>query len=133
MRRILLMGLLVAVALAGLPGTVPAQTPAPDWREGFRAFDKNGDGRIDRAEFQEWIVEGFYFRDQGRKGYLVEADVRGAVAPGVFKAMNRKGDGKLTLDEYLNALFQDFVAADVDQTGSLTMEEIEGYLKRAGK
>ena len=133
MRRMLVAALLVATALASL--TVPglAQTPAPDWREGFRAHDKNGDGRIDRAEFQEWIVEGFYFRDQGRKGYLVEADLQGAVAPGVFQAMNRKGDGKLTMSEYLNALFQDFDAADVDDTGALAMDEIAAYLKRAQK
>jgi Ca2+-binding EF-hand superfamily protein len=133
MGRILVTALIVAAALACLAGPVLAQVPAPDWREGFRAHDKNGDGRIDRAEFQEWIVEGFYFRDQGRKGYLVEADLQGSVAPGVFKAMDRKGDGKLTLNEYLNALFQDFAAADVNGDGVLTQEEIAAYIKGKGK
>jgi Ca2+-binding EF-hand superfamily protein len=133
MRRILLGVLIVAAALGGLAAPVPAQAQAPDWREGFRAHDKNGDGRIDRAEFQEWVVDGFYFRDAGRKGYLVQADLQGMSSPEVFKAMNRKEDGKLTLSECLNALFQDFAAIDVNQDGSITIEEIEVYIKQAGK
>ena len=133
MSRLLVMALLVVAALAGFAVPGLAQTPAPDWREGFRAHDKNGDGRIDRAEFQEWIVDGFYFRDQGHKGYLVQADLQGTASPEVFKAINRKGDGKLTLSEYLNSLFQDFAAIDVHQNGSITVEEIEAYIKRPGK
>lgn len=133
MRRILVTVLIVAATFACLPAPGLAQAPAPDWREGFRAHDKNGDGWIDRAEFQNWIVEGFYFRDQGRKGYLAPADLQGTASPEVFKAINRKGDGKLTMNEYLNALFQDFAAADVDQTGALTMQEIEVYIKQTRK
>jgi hypothetical protein len=45
--------------------------------DGFRAHDGNGDGRIDRAEFQEWMVDVFFQRDQGRKGYLTIGDVQG--------------------------------------------------------
>jgi Ca2+-binding EF-hand superfamily protein len=112
---------------------VIAQAPAPDWREGFRAHDKNGDGRIDRAEFQDWVADGFYFRDKGHKGYLVQADLQGAASPELFKAMNRKGDGKLTLNEVLNALFQDFAAIDANQNGFITVEEIEAYIKQVQK
>jgi hypothetical protein len=130
MGRILVTALIVAATLVCLPGPGLAQTPAPDWRESFRAHDRNGDGRIDRAEFQNWIVDGFYFRDKGHKGYLVQADLQGSASPEVFKAINRKGDGKLTMNEYLNALFQDFAAADVDQTGALTMQEIEVYIRK---
>ena len=133
MSRLLVMALLVVAALAGFAVPGLAQTPAPDWREGFRAHDKNGDGRIDRAEFQEWIVDGFYFRDQGRKGYLVQADLQGSVSVEAFRAMNRKGDGRLSMQEYLNALFQDFAAADANQDGLLTQEEIEAYIKQTGK
>ena len=133
MGRILVTALLVAAAVACLAGPAPAQVSAPDWKEGFRAHDKNGDDRIDRAEFQNWVVEGFYFRDKGHKGYLVQADLQGAASSEVFKAINRKGDGKLTMNEYLNALFQDFAAMDADQNGSITMQEIEVYIKQTGK
>jgi Ca2+-binding EF-hand superfamily protein len=133
MGRFFVTALIVAATLACLFGPVLAQVTAPDWKEGFRAHDKNGDKRIDRAEFQEWVVEGFYFRDKGHKGYLVQADLEGLASPEVFRALNRKGDGKLTMSEYLNALFQDFVAIDVDRNGSITVEEIEVYIKQAKK
>ena len=133
MRRILVTALIVAAALAWVVSPALAQGSAPDWKQGFRAHDKSGDGLIDRAEFQNWIVEAFYFRDKGHKGYLVQADLQGAASPEVFKAINRKGDGKLTMNEYLNALFQDFAAIDVNRNGSITMEEIEVYIKQARK
>src|SRR5262249_55622818 len=59
-------------------------TPQSDWRERFRAYDRNGDGRIDRAEFQEWMVDVFFQRDRDRKGYLTIEDVRGSMTPEVF-------------------------------------------------
>jgi Ca2+-binding EF-hand superfamily protein len=133
MGRILAATLIVVAVFVGLAAPAPAQTQAPDWRAAFRAHDKNNDGRIDRAEFQNWVVEGFYFRDAGRKGFLVQADVQGMASPEVFKAMNRKGDGKLTLNEFLNALFQDFAAIDTDQDGAITAQEIEPYIKQRGK
>jgi len=125
---VLTLGLLGSLALAQTP--IQAQ---PDWKARFASYDRNKDGRIDRAEFQEWMTDVFYLRDKDHKGYLVLEDVRGVMAPETLKAINRKGDGKLSLQEFLNATFQDFAAIDVSQNGSLTMEEIEGYIKKAGK
>jgi Ca2+-binding EF-hand superfamily protein len=119
-------------SLAG--GLAQAQvTPRPDWQERFRAHDQSGDGRIDRAEFQEWMLEVFFQRDQGKKGYLTIDDVRGSMTPEVFKAISRKSDGKLWLPEFLNALFQDFQAIDVDRVGSVTMEQIDSYVRQSRK
>jgi Ca2+-binding EF-hand superfamily protein len=130
-RSLVLIAALVC-SLAG--GLVEAQTTLrPDWRERFRAHDGNGDGRIDRAEFQEWMVDVFFQRDQGRKGYLTIEDVRGSMTPEVFRAMNRRGDGKLWLPEFLNALFQDFQAIDTGREGSITMEQIDAYVRQSPK
>jgi Ca2+-binding EF-hand superfamily protein len=104
--------------------------PRADWKEQFHAHDLNGDGRLDRAEFQEWMVDVFFERDQGKKGYLSIDDVRGAMTPEVFNVMNRKENGKLSLPEFLNALFQDFQAIDADRDGSITIEQIEAYIKQ---
>jgi Ca2+-binding EF-hand superfamily protein len=126
---VLWMAVLVC-SLAG--GLVQAQvTPQPDWRERFQAHDRNGDRRIDRAEFQAWMEDAFFERDRGRKGYLTIEDVRGTMTPKVFTAMNRAGDGKLRLHELLNALFQDFEAMDTDRHGSITMEQIDAYVRSA--
>ena len=105
-------------------------TPPPDWKERFRAFDQNGDGRIDRAEFQDWMVDAFFQRDKGKKGYLTMEDLQGVMTPEIFKALSLKGDGKLWLPDFLNALFQDFQAMDADRAGSITMEQIEAYIQK---
>lgn len=122
---VLVLGLAAGLALAQTP--IAGQT---DWKARFQAHDRNKDGRVDRAEFQEWMTEVFYMRDKDHKGYLVIEDVRDQMKLEVFKAVNRKGDGKLNLQEFLNALFVDFSAADVNGNGGLTVEEIEVYIRR---
>ncbi len=119
---------LLAVLIVTVPVLAQSPTP-PDWKERFRAHDRNGDSRIDREEFQQWMIEVFYFRDQSRKGYLVLADFNGTIGPETLKVINRKGDGKLTLAEFLNAAFLDFQAIDVDKNGYITIEEIERYIR----
>ena len=79
------------------------------------------------------MVEVFFHRDQGRKGYLTIDDVRGSMTPEVFKALDRKPDGKLGLSEFLNAMFQDFQAIDTGQEGSITIEQIEAYVRRPSR
>jgi hypothetical protein len=127
---------LVALTLAALVAaagarTAGAQLPsAPELRQQFQETDRNGDGRIDRAEFHQRSVELFYFLDKDRKGYLVLVDIKG-LSPDEFKAANRKGDGKLTLDEFINARFRQFDLADTNGDGLLVIGEIETYVNRA--
>lgn len=121
-------GLLLAVASAN------AQAPdRADWKDSFRLYDTNQDGRIDRAEFQAWMVEVFFRFDDGKKGYLTLTDLRGRMSPEAFAAANRKGDGKLWLHEFLNARFLDFEAMDGKQNGFVTVEEVEGYIRQSGR
>ncbi len=124
--------LAVAVGLGLLAGAAAAQTtPSPAFQQRFQAHDKNGDGRIDREEFHQWMVEIFYFRDKERKGYLTLEDLKGfGVSSETFKAINRKGDGKLTLEEFVNATFSDFEASDTNRDGTLTLEEMQAYARR---
>ncbi len=130
--RVFILVPLLAIALLTPPAT--AQGPVPsDWKESFQAHDVNGDGLIDRAEFQRWMEDVFYHHDQGRKGYLTPEDVRGMMSPATFKAANRKGDGKLTLKEFLSATFQDFAAIDANGNGAITAEEMERYIQRTRK
>ena len=111
-----------SVATAQTTGPTPAQR---DW---FQRHDKDGDGKLDRAEFQEAVTEIFFIRDKNKRGYLTLTELEGA-SPEAIRAASRKGDNRLTLDEYVNALFKDFAAADTDGDGKLTIVEIDVYIR----
>lgn len=114
-----------------LDGPAMAQNrPAPDTKSWVKEHDRNGDGMIDREEFNQAVIEAFFFRDKNKRGYLTIEELKEA-PPEAVRAANRKGDGKLTLQEYVNALFKDFEAADTDKDGMLTVEEIDIYMGRA--
>jgi Ca2+-binding EF-hand superfamily protein len=121
-----------ALSLALGATRVGAQTGTamPGLLAGFKAADKNGDGRLDREEFRQAVTEGFYFRDKEHKGYLT-ADQLPETSRAAFKAANVKGDGRLSLQEEVNALMKDFEAADLNRDGFLSYEELEAYVKQS--
>jgi Ca2+-binding EF-hand superfamily protein len=123
------LGIAAVLGLLLLGGPATAQTgptePLKDW---FQRHDRDGDLRLDRAEFQEAVVEIFYIRDKDKTGYLTVEELRGVSVEAV-KAASRKGDTRLSLDEYVNALFKDFAAADRDGDGKVSIEEIDVYIR----
>ena len=116
-----------ATRVGAQTGTAPSDLPA--W---FKHADKNGDGRLDGEEFRQAVIEGFYFRDKERKGYLT-ADQLPEASRDAFNAANVKHDGRLSMQEEVNALLKDFEAADDDKDGTLTYEELEAYVKRPSR
>ena len=123
------LGIASVLGLLLSTGSATAQTgPSPDLKEWFQLHDRNGDGKIDRGEFQEAVVEAFYLRDKSKSGYLTLEELQGA-SPEAVKAASRSHDNRLTLDEYVNALFKDFAAADTDGDGKLSIEEVDVYIR----
>ena len=122
----------LALALGATRIDAQSGTAPPDLRAGFKAADKNGDGRLDREEFRQAAIEGFYFRDKEHKGYLTAAQLPEASRE-AFNAANVKHDGRLSLQEEVNAMLKDFEAADVNKDGTLTYEEFEAYVKRSSR
>jgi Ca2+-binding EF-hand superfamily protein len=133
MTRTGLGSLTVAIVLGFFLLDTPATaqtSPAPDVQTWVKKYDRNGDGKLDRREFHEAVVEAFFFRDKDRSGYLAISELREA-SPEALRAVKRKSDSRISLEEYINAVFKDFEAADTDSDGALTVVEIEQYRRTA--
>jgi Ca2+-binding EF-hand superfamily protein len=120
---VLAAALALGVFLAPAPA-IAQTTPAPDLRAWVKKYDKNRDGKLDRGEFHQAVVDAFFLRDKDKNGYLAISELKEA-SPEAIKAVKRKNDARISLEEYVNALFKDFEAADTDGDGLLTAEEIE--------
>ncbi len=88
--------------------------------------DRNGDGVVDRREFQLRMVDVFYLQDADKDGRLTRAELPGASAK-VFTVADRNGDGALDMKEFLAARAQDFARADADGDGGLSVAEAASY------
>jgi Ca2+-binding EF-hand superfamily protein len=130
---VLLLGSLVAVAAPAVAGEGAA--PQADPREAFAQTDTNKDGRIDRREFEDRIVDVFYFADKNKDGVLDESEVKALVFSDDFKVDDKDQDSKVTLQEFERVRIKDFDRADKDGDGSLSLQEvIDTYAtKRAGQ
>jgi Ca2+-binding EF-hand superfamily protein len=122
--------LLVAASVLVCPALSLAQTAPPAKTETearaarFAAADRNGDGRIDRSEYYDMMMEIFFFSDDNRDGYLEITEI-GGVPQQAFGAADADHDAKLTAAEYENARFEEFTAIDANHDGVLTLTEVE--------
>jgi len=116
-----------ALSLVLAPALATAQTiTASDVRAWVKKYDRNGDGKLDRDEFYQAVVDAFFLRDKDKDGYLAISELTEA-SPEALRAVKHKDSARISLQEYINALFKDFDAADTDGDGLLTVEEIERY------
>ena len=109
--------LLIAAGALALAGAVSAQ----DLNTGhLSAIDTNGDGSVDKAEFDSFVAASFTKLDANGDGYvtLVEAQA-GGMTPEQFAAANTNGDDGLSAEEFAAATAADFAAADRDGDGVL--------------
>ncbi len=123
------------------PAKAQAKAKAADRLRRLAAFDKDGDGKITRDEYQgnaqlfdrlDKNGDGSIGRDElpklpatPKKG---QARPAGAMADRL-KAMDTDGDGKLTRDEYQGNA-QLFDRLDQDSDGSLTGDELRSAANR---
>ena len=85
MRRVLLLFLgSLAIAIAAAPGA--SRAGAEGVKESMKQADRNGDGKIDRGEFHQRMVDVFYQMDANRDGYLVQSELKGVDAVGFESA-----------------------------------------------
>ena len=120
--------LALSLFLAPAPATAQTSTMG-DTRAWVKKYDRNHDGKLDRDEFYQAVVDAFFLRDKDKDGYLAMSELTEA-SPEALRAVKHKDSARISLQEYINALFKDFDAADTDGDGLLTVEEIEQYRQK---
>ncbi len=94
----------------------------------FARLDSNGDGVIDRTEFQIKKMELFYESDANQNIQLEPEETN--LKPEVFAAADTNGDGVLSGVEFIEAPFAQFEAADTNSDQVITREEFELFAEQ---
>jgi Ca2+-binding EF-hand superfamily protein len=128
--------LLLCVVLAAAPAATSAKEAGGvphDPRAAFAETDTNHDGKIDREEFHQRMVEVFFFGDRDKDGFMTWEELTPVVAfPEDFRGADRNGDGRYSLYEFIKVRFDDYDVVDTDQDGLLSLEEIVAVFERGG-
>ncbi len=134
----LCLALALVVTLAGCASGRDSTRPASP-EELFRRADTDGNGKVSREEFGDYMVaQLFSFYDRGNKGYVTMEDfVEGGGSPANFRIINRSGSGRITPAEakasklVRETMIVPFDEADLNKSGYVTLEEFIAYKKRA--
>ena len=95
----------------------------------IRMFDGNGDGKIDRTEYQYEIVKAFIALDQNRDDQLEPKEMPG-MDKSAFDKADKNTDGRLSTYEFVTADSLKFDEIDTNSDGFVTETEIAGHQKR---
>lgn len=143
-RLIALVALVAACAGTGAPGQAAAADPAspmtiiPQYGKAggkaespdqlFAALDSDGNGQIDRAEWQTRKMAIFYMRDRNNDIALSPEEIPG-LNKTRFAEADLNGDGVLSGFEFNQAAFSQFDKADRNNDGAVSAEEFRLYLQ----
>jgi len=117
----LTLALVLSITSAQANGPKPTHDP----RAAHAQADLNGDGQIDRREFQLRMVEVFFHADSDKTGFLKPEELNKAtVVEEDFSEADMDGDGKISLYEFIEYRFDDFDEADTDANGLLSVDEV---------
>lgn len=94
----------------------------------FARFDKNGDGTIDRTEFDLNKVLVIVAFDKNRNDHLDADEIM--MSAENFTAMDQDGDGKISGFEFVESDLGKFEAIDADGDGLVTKEEFRAYVEK---
>lgn len=100
--------------------------------DAFSRADANGDGRIDRQEFDQAVEKKFKTYDINNDGILDASEVRNVQKAhkdtdvvGEFESMDANKDGKVTLEEFKALARERFKEYDLNYDGSMDRPELD--------
>ena len=116
--------LLALVLLAPTSGWTDDIPPPHDPRAAHAASDRNHDGQINREEFEQRIVQIFYFADVDRDGFVTIGQLTVFDEALLFETADLDSDSRISLSEFLIVRFEDFRKVDTDGSDTLSVEEV---------
>jgi Ca2+-binding EF-hand superfamily protein len=130
---------LTIMVLAGCATPSHERYPTPpSMKERFRKADTDGNGRISRDEFVNYMItDAFSIMDKNGNASLTLSEyLAGGGTAETFRSMNTSGSGQLTLAEAIaspiarSRMAIPFDEADVNGNGSVSWEEFQAYRER---
>jgi len=111
----------------------------PSLEEQFKKADKNGDGKVSRAEYGALLIDEMAVYFDGNKDGVIDKEEFVALggSPEAFAKMDKNGNGFLTAEEAkqhkeaVELLTVAFVGADTNGDGFVTLEEAKAYRAKA--
>ncbi len=99
-------------------------SPPHDPRAAHAATDQNHDGEIDRDEFDQRIIQNFYFADADKDGFVSIGQLNAFDEELLFQTADIDADARLSLVEFRTARSINYKEADADGSGTLSVEEV---------
>ncbi|MGI9490959.1 MAG: EF-hand domain-containing protein [Geminicoccaceae bacterium] len=127
MAKLKLMQISLVAATAVLFSEPPAAS-ASEIDALFSLMDTNGDGVIQRTEFNIKSFEIFYIRDRNENMKIEPDEIN--LSPEAFAAADTDGDGQLSGVEFYEADFLQFEAADTNNDHKITRQEFEQFVRQ---
>jgi Ca2+-binding EF-hand superfamily protein len=112
--------LLLALALPAAAQVVPDPSP-----QRFEAADTNDDGRVDRTEYENFVVELVLLHDVNGDGRISREEVADTIVhdPARFDEIDRNRDQHLIYKELDAYTDSDFRMMDANGDGSIDRDE----------
>ncbi|MCU0893545.1 MAG: EF-hand domain-containing protein [Rhodospirillales bacterium] len=118
--------LLLLLHLGGAGGAPPDSARTAD--DAFGLLDVDGNGQIDRAEWQSRKMAVFTLRDRDEDLQLRRGELPGVPQP-AFAAADLNNDGAISGYEFNQAPFSQFDKADADDDVGVSAKEFRAYIE----
>lgn len=83
----------------------------------FEALDLDNNGRIDVAEYSQFMIQAFGKIDRDGNGLLTREELGGVVTAEQFNAMDRDDSATISRDEFMEQVMSDFREGDKNNDG----------------